>query len=579
MKIIKSIIFLIIVLCIIFTGNSIIRAAEADVVWTRTHNGSGNDNDKGNGIAVDSSGNVYVTGEEHNGINYDIWVRKYDKDGNVIREVTHDNGGTDRGNDIAVDTSGNVYVTGYETVVGEGNNIWVCKFSNNGIGIWTNTYNGVSNSYDKGNGIAVDNSGNVYVTGYITTGTGNDIWVCKFDNNGNGIWTNTYTSSGSFSDRGKGIAVDTSGNVYVTGDEYVIGEGNNIWVCKFSNNGIGIWTNTYNGNANNSDLGNGIAVDTSGNVYVTGYEHNGANYDIWVRKYDTDGNTDWTRTYNGVANGYDKGNGIAVDNSGNVYVTGYEHNGLVQYHNIWVRKYDTDGNTIWTRTYNGADNDDKGNGIAVDTSGNVYVTGYEEVAVCSSDIWIRKYSCNLEIGSGNLSKPQTGEIYQADFTATGGTAPYEWSLASGSLPLGLTLYPDGAISGIPLSDDEAVFTVKVEESFGGIDEHTFTVNSVNNSIASGKIKVIGGENGYVNPDKNEQAKIIFNAKQSGNVKVKIYTLSGQLVKEISQDVKEGINTVYWNGLNKENKKVATGIYIVFINGAGIDTSSKVAVGR
>ncbi|MFH1073777.1 MAG: SBBP repeat-containing protein [Candidatus Firestonebacteria bacterium] len=230
------------------------------------------------------------------------------------------------------------------------------------------------------------------------TGQGYNIWTRKYDSNGTVVWTETYNGTANGADYGQGIAVDSSGNVYVTGYEWVTGQGYNIWTRKYDSNGTEVWTKTYNGAANDY-IGYGIAVDSSGNVYVIGSETvTGQGYNIWTRKYDSNGTEVWTKTYNGAVNGDDYyGTGVAVDSSGNVYVTGFEN---VAYHvgsvwtswNIWTRKYDSSGNEVWTKTYNGAVNgDDVGNGIAVDSSGNVYVTGFESVAGQDWNIWTRKY--------------------------------------------------------------------------------------------------------------------------------------------------------------------------------------------
>src|SRR5206468_3930175 len=142
----------------------------------------------------------------------------------------------------------------------------------------------------------------------------------------------------------------------------------------------------------------GIAVDGSGNAYVTGYENRsdlGQNYNTWIRKYDTNGSVLWTQTYNSPNNDDDESFGIAVDGSGNAYVTGYENRSdLGQSYNTWVRKYDTNGSVLWTKTYNSPNNDDDaGFGIAVDGSGNAYVTGYENRSDLGQDYnaWVRKY--------------------------------------------------------------------------------------------------------------------------------------------------------------------------------------------
>jgi len=121
----------------------------------------------------------------------------------------------------------------------------------------------------------------------------------------------------------------------------------------FGDEAVPVWTNIYNGIANGLDAGNASAVDTAGNVYVTGYESvAGQSFNTWIRKYDKNGNVVWTRTFNGAQNGVDFGNGITVDASGNVYVAGQEEGAGYQ-SDIWIRKYDADGNVLWTKNYAG----------------------------------------------------------------------------------------------------------------------------------------------------------------------------------------------------------------------------------
>jgi len=299
--------------------------------------------------------------------------------------------GTDIGYSVAKDNFENVYITG-EHSNGSNKDIIVRKYNTSGGILWTKFYNSPNNSVDVSSGIAVDGSGNVYVTGYeerSDLGQYYNILVRKYDTNGLIQWTTTYNSPSSYSDdRGSDIAVDGSGNVYVTGYEERSDQKYyyNILVRKYDTNGLIQWTTTYNSPNNYDTNGNGIAVDGSGNVYVTGYEYylgQGSN----VRKYDTNGLIQWTTTYNSPSSySEERGSDIAVDGSGNVYVTGYEQDS-----NIWVRKYDTNGLIQWTTTYNSPS---KGSGIAVDGSGNVYVTGYEYYLGQGSNILVRKYDTN-----------------------------------------------------------------------------------------------------------------------------------------------------------------------------------------
>jgi len=500
---IQKLFLLLVIFSFLFCG--MILAAEGDVIWTRTHNGSANATDEGYGIAIDGNGNVYVIGQETDIDGANIWVRKYDPEGNEIWTRTHNSGagGWRKHHDIAVDTSGNVYVTGYELVTGESYNIWVRKYDANGSEVWTRTYNnGTTNGADCGYGIAVDRSGNVYVTGYESvTGQGSDIWVRKYDSRGNQVWTRTYNGTSNINEYGYGIAVDRIGNVYVTGCDGSTGQGWDIWVRKYDPDGNKIWTRTYNGSADGHDIGYSIAVDGSSNVYVSGFEFvTGEGFNIWVGKYDSDGSEVWTRTHNGPRNDLDEGSGIAVDGNGNVYIVG--HVAVTEVTgpgwDIWLRKYDPDGNEIWRRTYNDKiDGWDMGYGIAVDRSGNVYVTGCEEVTGQGWDIWVRKY----------------------------------------------------------------------EGAFG---EHF-------EPPVESEVKIQGGEKGYVNPLKGEKAKIHFKPSGGGTVNVKIFTLRGLLVWEKSKDVSGIQEFIEWDCRNTENSVVASGIYVVCIEGPGIKATKKVAI--
>jgi hypothetical protein len=318
--------------------------------------------------------------------------------------------GTDYGYAIAVDTSGNVYVTGMSTatwgmpVIGHaGNNdAFVAKLNSSGVLQW-NTFMG-SASTDSGRGIAVDTSGNVYVAGlsYATWGTpknvhagGGDAFAAKLNSSGVLQW-NTFMGSAE-TDYGDGIAVDTGGNVYVAGRSYaawgapinVFAGDVDVFAAKLNSSGTRLW-HTFMGSAS-TDYSYGIAVDTSENVYVTGMstatwgtpkDAHAGNWDVFAAKLDSNGNPLWN-TFMGTA-GIDFSNGIAVDTSGNVYVTGMStatwgtpkdaHAGSLD---AFAAKLDSSGNRLWN-TFMGSGSDDHGNGIAVDTSGNVYVAGYSD---------------------------------------------------------------------------------------------------------------------------------------------------------------------------------------------------------
>ena len=327
----------------------------------------------------------------------------------------------DRGYGVATDGSGNVYVTG--TYGGAS----LRKYSSTGDLQWVTTWGEWGGAGAWGFGVAADGSGNVYVTGYFygtvdfdpdggdphTANGYYDVFLSKFDSSGNFEWARTW--GGSSYDSGDGVAVDGSGNVYVTGyfygtadfdpdggDPHTANGYDDVFLSKFDSSGNFEWARTWGGSS--YDYGNGVAVDGSGNVYVTGrfsgtvdFDPDGGDphtgngyYAAFLSKFDSSGNFDWARTWGG--SGYDWGEGVAADGSGNVYVTGYFED-TVDFdpgggdphtsngeRDVYLSKFDSSGNFDWARTWGGSGYD-WGEGVATDGSGNVYVTGYFEDTV------------------------------------------------------------------------------------------------------------------------------------------------------------------------------------------------------
>jgi Beta-propeller repeat len=340
-------------------------------------------------------------------------------------------GGGDYGLGIAVDNSGNAYVTGatasdgFPTVNplqpagGGGTDAFVAKFNPSGSALIYSTYLG-GNHDDFGNGIATDNSGNAYVVGMTNSpdfptmsplqpanGGGYDAFVAKLNPTGSALVYSTYLG-GRQDDYGFGIAADSSGNAYVTGEtgsynfptanplQPANGGVNDAFIAKLNPTGSALIYSTYLGGHGN-ETGYGIAVH-SGNAYVTGYTTstnfptvnplqpaNAGVNDAFVTEINPTGSALIYSTYLGGRR-YDQGNGIAVDSSGNAYVVGTTQSTNFPTVNplqrvlrggldAFVTKLNPTGSALIYSTYLGGSLDDHGFGIAVDTSGSAYVTG------------------------------------------------------------------------------------------------------------------------------------------------------------------------------------------------------------
>ena len=352
----------------------IIENITADAYWISI---LGNVNsDYGRKIKVDSSGNVYIAGDTNSqgaGL-YDALVTKYNSSGTVEWQRTLGGSSNEQGYDITLDSSGNVYITGSTSSQGVGNgDVLIAKYDTSGTLQWQRTLGGAG--VDYGYGIAVDLSGNVYITGYTNSqGAGDqDVLIAKYDTSGTIQWQRVL--GGASIDRGNNIAVDSSGNVYVSGWTQSQGAGDDdAFIAKYDTSGTLQWQRTLGGAS--GDYGWGIAVDSSGNVYVAGqtYSQGAGSSDAFIAKYNTSGTLQWQKVLGGA--NLDYGFGIALDSSNNVYVTGGSENSNFYYDGL-IAKYDTSGTLQWQRLLRGiVDTYIFGEGITVDSSGNVYVTGY-----------------------------------------------------------------------------------------------------------------------------------------------------------------------------------------------------------
>jgi uncharacterized delta-60 repeat protein len=373
-------------------------AAQAQVSesWSHRYNGPVN-LDIAYSVALDAGGNVFVTGESQGvGTNVDFTVLKLSPSGALLWESRYHGGsGADRARALAVDSSGNAYLTGESLGSTSGFDYATAKFSPSGELLWSKRFTSAGNANDFARAIVLDSQSNVIVTGGSNGSPNNsaNVTTIKYDSNGNEIWTRTFDGPGGFRDEGFAVVVDEFDNVYVAG----IGRpasNLDMMLLKYDSAGNLQWSRFYNGPGNGDDNANAIAY-RAGFVYITGSSRSaGGNVDYTTIKYSAiDGTQIWIATYNGPLSATDNANAITIGADDSVYVTGDSQRlgGGADYATI---KYNSSGTELWVSRYDGANGNDIARAIAVGSSGEVYITGSSAASNGQPDYATVRYDTN-----------------------------------------------------------------------------------------------------------------------------------------------------------------------------------------
>jgi hypothetical protein len=457
----------------------------------------GSSTETGDAIATDHDGNSYVTGKFRYGdfgsfsltstsAFVDIFIAKYDSSGTCLWAKRAGGPGNDYAYDIAIDSAGNCYVTGQISAGGPCDfdtthltshgqaDIFVAKYDANGNCIWARDAGGGFD--DIGYAIDLDAAQNVYITGecassaiFGTHGASAGAIVAQYSSTGSCNWVRSFANSG---DSGNGLAVDSAGNCYFTGEfqgtaafgPFTLTSAGSLdfFVAKCNNAGTCLWAKRAGGTS--FDVGNAIVIDRNGNSYVTGYyagtinflcntfTNSSTGFEIFIVKYDSNGNCQWATRAIGGNGGW--GMDLVLDSANNFYITGWYQQtftfgsftltstgGM----DIFLAKYSPSGTCLGVASAGGTGTD-KGHGISVDGVGKIYITGefsstaqfgsFTLVASSSTDIYIAKYDlCNaapmppLSITGSTMVCNGSSNSYTASPIA--GATSYTWTLPGG----------------------------------------------------------------------------------------------------------------------------------------------------
>ncbi|MCD4747018.1 MAG: SBBP repeat-containing protein [Bacteroidales bacterium] len=528
----------------------------------------------------------------HGGGNYfDAFILKFNSSGERVWATYYGGSHIDYGHCISADNSDNIYVTGetystnfstkplpgayYDDAIGGYFDAFILKFNSSGERLWATYYGGTSG--EIGHGICTDNSDNLYVTGstasanfptkilsgaYIDTiyggGDPHDVFILKFDSNGTRLWATYY--GGYDRDFGQGICTDNLDNLYVTGktrctsfptqslpgayNDTIYGGGYNMYdafILKFNSSCARLWATYYGGG--NTDIGESICTDNSGNLYVTGYAgddfpiqslagaHNqttfgGAPNDVFILKFSSSSTRLWATYYGGLKK--DVGYSICTDNSNNFYVTGettstdfptqplpgaYNQTtiggGTGSNADACILKFNSNCARIWATYYGGGHSVDRGYGICTDNLDNMYVTGYSS----SSDFPTKTLA--------------------------------------------------GAYNDTIIDESYDAFILKFNPSFVGINNPS-NVNPAKYSL----------HQNYPNPF-NQTTTIEYRLPEVSDVKIVIFNLFGQKVCTlVNTRVEAGSHQVVWNGRDEMGSKVTSGVYFCRFNAGNYRSMQK-----
>ena len=491
---------------------------------------------------------------------------------------------------MTIDANGNIYITGpADGGKKAGLDFVTVKYAPNGHLEWESRYNGPNSGEDWPYAIAVDISGNVYVTGRsFTSKSGGsaynfDYATVKYDQGGGLVWASRYNSPGNRNDVSKDVKVAADGYIYVTGysdAEYVLGPGNSITTIKYDpSRGAEVWKEVYDVLPNISggpgEEANSISFDVSGNIYIAGtavVKYNKSTHAILWEDRSTDNrrkilvdvsNNAFTTGFSGKTNKYDQDGNLlwqtsssagfwdmALDQTGNVYVTGNieNENG---YSDVWTVKYDgnDNGRELWSRGYNGsANSSDFGRSITVDKLGNAYVTGHSMATSGRSTITvfpIIKYNDSEE---EQLLSMEQGDGFVIE------TDAWDNVYVTGTVPgTRLTAAATKTFKYAPSSpNSKSITTSPIVES-----------NQINFRLQN-----------YPNPF-NQSTTIEYQLPTEGKVKLTVFDLSGHEIAILVNEYKPaGVHK-----MNFKSNKLSAGTYFYRIQAGEYTETKKLIVLR
>jgi len=382
----KKSIFLTVLLGLFLASTAI--ADPGDTLWTRTYGGY--DWEEGHSVQQTSDGGYIVAGytRSFGAGSDDVYLVKTDANGDTLWTRTYGGSSSDLGESVQQTTDGGYIIAGKTHSFGaRWGDVYLVKTDANGDTLWTRTYGG--GSEDWGHSVQQTTDGGYIIAGRTSSfgAGGYDFYLVKTEANGNTLWTRTY--GGRSCDKAFSVQQTSDGGYIISGDTGSWGAGwGDVYLVKTDANGDTLWTRFYGG----WDMEHGWSVQqtSDGGYIVAGYTYSfgAGNADVYLVKTDANGNALWTRTYGG--GGYDFGRSVQQTTDGGYIIAGYTDSFGAGNYAVYLVKTDANGDTLWTRTYEGY-NHEWGYSVQQTSDGNYIVTGYtRSFGAGEYDVWLLK---------------------------------------------------------------------------------------------------------------------------------------------------------------------------------------------
>ena len=369
------------------------------VLWTRTYGGS--NTDRGRSVQQTLDGGFVVVGwtNSFGAGDIDVYLIRTDATGDTLWTRTYGGSGSDYGFSIQQTSDSGFVVAGYTQSFGAGDiDVYLIRTDPTGDTLWTKTYG--SSQSDLGFSVQQTTDGGFVVTGSTTSfGAGSaDVYLIRTDAQGDTLWTRTF--GGSSSDRGYSVQQTTDGGLVVAGVTSSFGAGlSNVWLIRTDANGDTLWTRTFGGSS--FDLGSSVQQTSDGGFVLAGWTSSfgAGSADVWLIRTDAQGETLWTRTYGGSH--VDIGQSVQQTANGGFVVVGNTGSFGAGVNDVYIIRADTQGDTLWTRTYGGS-NVDIGQSVQQTASGGFVLAGFTaSFGASGDDVWF------IRLGEGGLQVEPT----------------------------------------------------------------------------------------------------------------------------------------------------------------------------